>query len=157
LPLALPEDSLEEVTIWFDATTLVVLRTAPACTTIAGPSCEGTDLTDWMMTPKLFIEQVQALCKLIVELYEKGSSSTPVMQLQRLKLQPPIAKRAHIEYVADVSLSMDDEYSMSSESHDLLIMRAGFTNISQRRSKKRREARGHVRQSLASEPGIDRQ
>jgi len=157
LPLALPEASLEEVTIWFDATTLSVLRTTPACTTIAGPSCEGTDLTDWMVNPKVFIDQVQALCKPIVKLYDKRRSSTPLVQLQRVKLQPPIAMRAHIGYVADVSLSMDCEDSMSSESHDFLIMRAAFTNISQRRSKKRHEARGRVRQSLASEPGIDRQ
>lgn len=118
--------------IWLAATTLVVFRTTSARTTIAGPSCDGTDLRDWMVNPEGFTEQVQAFCKSTVNLYENGSSGIPVVQIECVKLQPPIAMSAQIEYLTDVTLSMGDERFTSYDANCFLIMRAPLTNISQR-------------------------
>jgi len=149
LPLAISEDSPNEATIWFDAATLLVLRTTPACTTIAGPSCEGTDLKSWLEHPGAFIEQVQLYCKVIVDMYEDGNAGTPITHFKGVKLQPEFARKAHIEYLVDVTLSAEEENILESDSSSNLTMRAVFTNITQQRRSKR-EARGHVRQSQRS-------
>jgi len=153
LPLAQPGATLDEVAIWFDATNLDVLQTTPGCTTMVGPSCVGTDLQDWLVNPGAFIEQVRAYCQKLVDLHLDDTSGIPIMQIQHAKLQPPIAKRAQIEYLVDIILSVDDEDFSDTDTQNRLILRADFKNIRQRRRKKKREAQGRFRTSRRSIQG----
>jgi len=150
LPLARPGETPDEVAIWFDAANLNVLQTTPGCTTMAGPSCAGTDLNDWLVNPSAFIEQVRAYCQKLVDLHLDDASGVPVMQIQGVKLQPPIAKKAQIEYLVDIILSVDEEDLSDSDSQNRLVLRADFKNISQRRRKKKREAQVSFRTSRRS-------
>jgi len=147
LPLANSEDRLNEVKIWFDAEILLALQTSPAYTTIAGPSCEGTDLKSWLMNLWDFIEQVRIYCKALVDLHQKGDTGTQIIHFQDVGLQPQIATRAQIEYLVDVTLSAEEEGMPKSDARSTLTMQTAFTNIIQRPCKSSLDERGHVRQS----------
>jgi len=146
LPLAQMGDSLDEVAIWFDVEKLVILQTTPACTTIAGPSCEGTDLRDWLVHRDDFIAQVRTYCQTLADFHEGYEYAVPTQQIQGLKLQPPTSMRAQIQYVTDVTFSLDVDGMPDSDSHSTLVFRADFTNIKQVRHKKK----GYSRRSRRS-------
>jgi len=146
LPLAQMGESLDEVAIWFDVEKLVVLQTTPACTTIAGPSCEGTDLRDWLVHREDFLDQVHTYCQTLAGYHEDDGYPIPTQQVQGVKLQPPMAMRAQIQFVTDVTFSLDVDGMQDSDSHSTLVFRADFTNIKQVRHKKK----GYSRRSRRS-------
>jgi len=142
LPLVHPEANFDEVVIWFDPATMVVLQTTPAFTTIGGPSSEGTDLRDWLVDPVPFANKVQTYCNMLMNQGEDEGSDIPTITIVGLKLQPPIAVRAHILYMVDVCVTEEENSQMNDRD---FTMRATITNITQRRCS--RKKRSHRQQS----------
>jgi len=145
LPLASPEANLDEVAIWFDPATMVILQTTPGFISIGGPSCECTDLRAWLVDPLHFENEVQSYYNMLVNQEEDEGTDIPTVHIPSLKLQPPSASRAQIEYRVDVMLRIDADYLPEPDSD--FTMRATFTNVTQCRSRRKRRAAVHDRKS----------
>jgi len=119
-----------EICVWFDGLQpgLPVLRFTAAFTLITGPDAHGECLVDWLADPvpfKRIVEQKvnETLCK-----------ATGAVDFGQVKLRPPSARRAGIEYIATCHLTFQliNEDSLSDED-DMVEVRAELIDLYQRR------------------------
>jgi len=142
-----PERPPGECTVWFNAVDpdLPILRYTPPFTAVSGPSADGTCFADWIRDGQPFKVHLQQVCNAVWAGQRESGAATPAGEL---RLRPPAARAAGVEYVADCILSVtssrDEEGYLDAEAT------ATLTNIRCRR-RHRQQAAGRPR--CSTRPG----